>query len=267
MTKIEGKFYPLQPEEWLKAVRELKPAEKDLLYYLRTLDPFGDKQVELKVTELAEVLGRNKGTISRALKSLDSKGWIDLELVQVKVKVKSVVSTQQGCPDTTQVAATQPELCTDNSNGRETTQVAATQQSQAKAQVRQEVHTSKTNKTYIDFKDSLTQTEGERFEKFCNWKIKESGLKIISKKAWLNKYWEEYWEEFAEKYSSEKKISFPLRKGNNLKIEEILQAAKEAKLVKDYFHSQHEPGNYAVIPFEGKPENALKWIQGATDAS
>ncbi|BAZ36666.1 hypothetical protein NIES4101_25860 (plasmid) [Calothrix sp. NIES-4101] len=31
-TKIQGKFYPLQHEEWLRTCRELKPAELELIH-------------------------------------------------------------------------------------------------------------------------------------------------------------------------------------------------------------------------------------------
>ena len=72
--------YRLTSEEWLRACRELKPSEKDVLYYLRTLDPFGDRAIEIKVREMSRGLGVSPSTVSRALKSLDAKGWIDLEI-------------------------------------------------------------------------------------------------------------------------------------------------------------------------------------------
>ncbi|MCC5632742.1 hypothetical protein LC613_34730 [Nostoc sphaeroides CHAB 2801] len=90
-SKIQGKFYPLQHEEWLKACRELTPAQKDVLYYIRTLDPYGDG-VELSVSGIARQLSTenkevHRSTVSRALKALDDKGFIDLELLKVKVKI------------------------------------------------------------------------------------------------------------------------------------------------------------------------------------
>ncbi len=87
--KIKGKFYPLQNEEWLKVWSELKPAEVRVLYYLRTLDPFGEKEIELGVSAIALRLGMAKSTVSKALKALNAKGWIDLELMKVKVKLHS----------------------------------------------------------------------------------------------------------------------------------------------------------------------------------
>lgn len=39
-STIEGKFYPLQTQEYVRACRELAPAQKDVFYYLKTIDPF-----------------------------------------------------------------------------------------------------------------------------------------------------------------------------------------------------------------------------------
>jgi len=46
-------YYQLTSEEWLRACKELKPSEKDVLYYLRTLDPFGEKDLDIGVREMA----------------------------------------------------------------------------------------------------------------------------------------------------------------------------------------------------------------------
>jgi hypothetical protein len=90
-TKISGKFYPLQHQEWLRACQELKPSERDVLYYLRTFDPY-DNGIKINCAEVARQLSTkdktvHRQTVSRALKALDSKGFIDLELIQVEVKV------------------------------------------------------------------------------------------------------------------------------------------------------------------------------------
>jgi DNA-binding MarR family transcriptional regulator len=79
-TKIQGKFYPLQHEEWLRACRELKPAQKDLLYYIRTLDPY-NQGVEINCANIARSLSTSeravhRQTISRALKELVAKGYL-----------------------------------------------------------------------------------------------------------------------------------------------------------------------------------------------
>ena len=84
--------YRLTNEEWLKAVRELKPRERDILYYLRTLDPFGDRELDLSTRQVAKQLGCSASTVSDALKALGKKGWIELEIVTAKVRLKSAYS-------------------------------------------------------------------------------------------------------------------------------------------------------------------------------
>jgi hypothetical protein len=111
-------YYRLTNEEWLRAIRELRPAERDVLYYIRTLDPFGSKELELGVRELAEVLNCNPGTVSRALKVLNQKGYIELDLVTIRVRIKNcneVLST-----DNT-VAPRQHPRSVDNTPDPETT--------------------------------------------------------------------------------------------------------------------------------------------------
>jgi DNA-binding MarR family transcriptional regulator len=86
MTKIEGKFYPLQHAEWMRATKELSPSAKDVLYYLRTLDPYSNG-IEITASGIARELGIHRSTVSRALKALDIKGFIDLELIRVTVRI------------------------------------------------------------------------------------------------------------------------------------------------------------------------------------
>jgi len=106
-------YYPLTSDEWLDVVKRLRkfPAAKDVLYYIRTLDPFGDRLIEIKVRELARTLGYDPSTISRALKFLDHEKYIDLDLISVRVRVRSkvrnilssqnVAHTQQCCTHAT----------------------------------------------------------------------------------------------------------------------------------------------------------------------
>lgn len=85
-----GAYYKLTNEEWLLVWDELRPAELKILYYLRTLDPFGDRNLEIGVRELGRRLGMSHSTVSRGLKVLDAKGYIDMDLISVNVKVRSL---------------------------------------------------------------------------------------------------------------------------------------------------------------------------------
>ena len=86
-----GLHYRLTSSEWEKVWQELKPTEVRILYHLRLLDPFGDRSLDIGVRELARTLNIDHSTVSRALKTLDAKGYIDLELLQVKVRIHSKV--------------------------------------------------------------------------------------------------------------------------------------------------------------------------------
>ena len=124
--KTQGKFYPLQHEEWLRACRELTKAELEVLYFIRTLDP-RNSGIRITAAEIARQLSTpdrkvHRQTISRALKQLDTKGFIDLDLVEVQVKVKpkgywcdetpavrtdtNSVYRHQGCDETPSAIAT-----------------------------------------------------------------------------------------------------------------------------------------------------------------
>ncbi len=79
-SKIESKFYALRTEEHLRACKELTPAQRDICYYLKTLDPDGD-WLGLNLDDIAKPLGLSKRTVSNALKVLDRLGWIEFKKV------------------------------------------------------------------------------------------------------------------------------------------------------------------------------------------
>lgn len=120
--------YRITRDEWLLAWDELKPAEVKLLYYLRTSDPWGDKDLEAGVTALAKILKFNKSTVSRALKTLDRTGWITLEISTASVKLHTKSSTEVPVLSTDNgVASGSASLPTDNGADRQTTARIATQ--------------------------------------------------------------------------------------------------------------------------------------------
>jgi DNA-binding MarR family transcriptional regulator len=92
INKIKGKFYPLKHEEWLEACRKLKPSERDVLYFIRTLDP-RNNGVLISTAKIARALSTPKRkvhrrTVSRALKRLDQLGFLDLEIVAAQVRLR-----------------------------------------------------------------------------------------------------------------------------------------------------------------------------------
>lgn len=83
-SQIQGKFYPLQHEEWLRACRELTSAQKNVLYYIRTIDPY-NQGIDINTDEVARQLSAPKRiiyrqTVSRAIKELIAKRFLTNEI-------------------------------------------------------------------------------------------------------------------------------------------------------------------------------------------
>jgi Fe2+ or Zn2+ uptake regulation protein len=224
-TKIQGKFYPLQHEEWLRACQELTPSQQQVLYYIRTLDPYGDG-VKVTAAEIARKLSTKKKTVhrqtvSRALKELDAKGFIDLELLEVQVKINpkgywcdedknemvcedtSGVMRHQGCVETPDAIVTHQGGSSDTRVDRDTPDAIVTHQAKPEIQSEQEVQNPKTIKTYSDFKDSLSESEREKFFNFVKEEIKDFKPQIKDLEAWLasknqagQNRWEVYYNNF-----------------------------------------------------------------------
>ena len=162
-TKISGKFYPLKSEEWLDSINKLTHSELKILYYVRSLDPYNNG-INLTPAQIARDLSTDKqkmhrSTVGRALKSLDRKGFINMELIKVRIKVNpkgflteqeaepepkpeaknDVVATQPCCDHATNVVTTQHRVQPRNIECAHTTQSAPTQQSGAETQSEQKV--------------------------------------------------------------------------------------------------------------------------------
>ncbi len=221
-TKIQGKFYPLQHEEFLSACHQLTPAQLMVLYFLRTLDPYDDG-VEVSVSEMARRLSTeskevHRSTVSRALKALDEKGFIDLELVKVKVKVSP--RGLHCCDETTvlptdnSVAYRQQARSPRNKRDRDATSVISTQHARSSRNNQEpeplpdnDSSPSKTIKTYSDFKDSLSQEERESFLEFGLKKASQLPRPPELPLKWVEKNWEDLriqWEKSQGRVSSSK---------------------------------------------------------------
>jgi len=88
-SKIEGKFYPLQNEEWLSIAKKLTHSELLVLYHLRTLEPFGDKLTESSTKDVAEATGISQRSVQRALIKLANLELIDLQIQKFAFKLRS----------------------------------------------------------------------------------------------------------------------------------------------------------------------------------
>lgn len=85
----EPPYYQLTELEWVEVTQICRYAETRVLYYLRCLDPFGNRKLKVRVIDIAAAIGLKKGTVSKALKALDNKEYIDLEIDAATVQVSS----------------------------------------------------------------------------------------------------------------------------------------------------------------------------------
>lgn len=180
--------YRLTNDEWLDAVHNLKPSERDLLYHLRTLDPFGDRTLDLTVTSLATTLGVNKSTISRALKVLGRKGYIDLEVLAVRVKLRTCGLEATVLPSNNSVASKQPVFPQNNQKDPVATEVVLSQQDRSLSNMQslntllegvselpQTLHPNQTDQTSLkEEKENsifLFEEDGEPIAIFREWLV------------------------------------------------------------------------------------------------
>jgi hypothetical protein len=87
--------YRVTHEEWCWMFKNLTESEKGVLYYLRTLDPFGDRYQEIGTREIADTLGISQRSVQRAVLKLANLELIDLRITRFKFKVRS----RHQCPD------------------------------------------------------------------------------------------------------------------------------------------------------------------------
>jgi hypothetical protein len=163
--------YRLTCEEWLSISKELKLAELRVLYYLRTLDPFGDRQLNLKVIDIAQATGLQKGTVSKALRVLANHEYIDLEMVTVQIRVKKF-------PVENQVSYRKPESTTENFSASQETsahhrKLESTTENFQKPEPFQRLgsgspHTIQTLKTDQSLSNSATATQTVEKERETN---------------------------------------------------------------------------------------------------
>jgi hypothetical protein len=227
LNRIQGKFYPLQSEEWLETVKQLTHSELKVLYYVRSLDPY-NKGISLTPVQIASDLSTEKckmhrSTVSRALKSLYNQGFIQMELIQIQIKVNpkgflsqaeigDVAVTQPSCEQTTTVVTPQPSVPEHNLECSQATESAPRQQSGLEIISDKGFQTPKISKTYIDFKDSLSESEGENYFEFVKEAIKSFRQPIQDLEAWLaskTKAGTNRWEVYYQNYQSEKNADQP----------------------------------------------------------
>ena len=89
--KKQPLYFPWTLEEWKIMTKALTHAQLKVLGYIRAAcGPWGDREIQICVKDLANELELDRSTVSRALNHLSKEQLIDIELIRVGVRVSAV---------------------------------------------------------------------------------------------------------------------------------------------------------------------------------
>jgi DNA-binding transcriptional ArsR family regulator len=267
-TRIQGKFYPLQHEEFLKLNKRLTQSELAVYLWLKTNDPFGDKLIEASTKQIADDLNVSRRTIQRALVKLRDENLIDLIITKFQYRVKSHpaenasekkvketlrVATPGSPSDTSVAIGTRMSPSVQECRHRYENVAIGTGMSPptAETQSEQKLENPKTLQTYSDFKDSLSEDERENFFNFVQEKISNLERPINDLEAWLaseNKAKQNRWEIYYRSYQEEqinegRKTTRHSENGGKLSPSKMQQAIAEFQKQRQINQPVDEPEN------------------------
>ena len=256
-TKIQGKFYPLQHEEFIKLNKRLTQSELAVHLWLKTNDPFGDKLVEASTKQIADDLNISRRTVQRALVKLRDENLIDLIITkfqyrvkshppehasetkasETKVKEKLRVATSGSPSDENVAIGTRMSPSVRECRHRYGNVAIGTGMSPptAETQSEQKLKNPNTLKTYLDFKKTLSESERENFLNFVKEKTANLEKPINDLEAWLasknaakQNRWEIYYKNYQdEKISQSAKTNKQNQGSGNYSPSEVEQAIAE----------------------------------------
>jgi hypothetical protein len=76
----------LTNSDWIETFKELSRTELGVLFHIRTLDPYGDRNLDVDPTVIGNLLGVHRTSVSRALESLSQKNLIEMEICKARVR-------------------------------------------------------------------------------------------------------------------------------------------------------------------------------------
>ncbi|HEY9769978.1 MAG TPA: hypothetical protein V6C71_16035 [Coleofasciculaceae cyanobacterium] len=226
--KVQGKFYPLQHQEFLKLNQLLTQSELSVYLWLKTNDPFGGKLIEADTQKIAEDLEISRRSVQRALVKLQQEGLIELVISKFKYRLKSEFASQSennskvkdnlqvattGSPDDSKIASTTSVSLPRHQDRFDDTKIVLTtpvSPSSSETKSEQRFQIPKISKTYIDFKKTLSEDESENFFRFVKEAIKNFREPVQDIQAWLaskTKAGQNRWEVYYQKYQGDKKAS------------------------------------------------------------
>ena len=170
-------FFKLTANGWVELYTQLTKSELGLLYYIRSLDPFGDREIEISTSEISKRLQISVRTVQRALANLKEKGLIVSKYVRTCVGGSTVPLSD----DLVMEATPADTLATQSDINTTQNVVEATSMSHSRSQIQtqQAIQKPETNKTKNKKKDSLSERveklPQEEREKFLTFAVEEIG--------------------------------------------------------------------------------------------
>ena len=168
--------FRLTHDEFLAINGRLTEAELRVYLYLRTLDPFGDRKLEVDTAVIAEKLGIVRRTVQRVLKSLADKRLIDWEVVLSRISTHSAIL---GSPSDRRIAKRSQDRFSDptiaetilGSSKRSQDRQQPLETSQGKDSTTSHTSSSFFNLSQSDRSNDFENFESEDFGDFKNLKL------------------------------------------------------------------------------------------------
>ncbi len=248
-TKIQGKFYPLQHEEFIILNQRLNASELAVYLWLKTNEPFGDKLVETDTKAIALDLNISRRTVQRALAKLQKEKLIDLVITKFHYRVKSKPTKESDdtdkvkerlrvatpvSPDDISVAigtGMSPSVRECRHRYENVANSTSMSSPEAEMSSEQSSQNPKTLQTYTDFKKTLSEDERENFLKFVEEVIRNLEKPINDLEAWLaskNAANQNRWEVYYQNYQQQKIQQKPRNSQQNQGSDDLSPEKKQA---------------------------------------
>ena len=183
-------FFKLTANGWIELYTQLTKSELGLLYYIRSLDPFGDREIKISTSEIAEQLHISVRTVQRALASLKEKGLIVSKYVRTRIGGSAVSPSDEQIAEATPTD-TSATFC-DTNMAQNVVKATPMSHSPTQTQAQQTIQKPETNKTKNKTKDSLSrlvkklpEEEREKFLEFAFDKVDELPKRPTLPKKWI----------------------------------------------------------------------------------
>ena len=113
-------FFKLTNADWLEFFKRLSRSDLGILLHLKTLNPFGDRAIEINTADLASILSLSRRAVQRGLKTLK-----DLNIIKLRTEIRCTFQTP---PETTEKSTQRQECRLKETPVASTTKMSQTRQ-------------------------------------------------------------------------------------------------------------------------------------------